>query len=586
MERKSRLHLFTRWLILMAILGGLGLPPGSTALATSYVVDSLEDTNDGVCNWTAGDCTLREAINAANDTYAADTITFEVSGTITLTASLPMIELLGGMLNIDGTGRTVRISGNDAYRSFDVLANAQLTLRNLTVRDGYTTNSGAGVYNQGTLIVDRSTFTDNQADDNGGAIYSTGTLTITDSTFSNNIVNFGHGGAVYVDSLYKAVIAGSMFINNRTLLNGGAIYADCNSLTINETDILLNYTSGLDGGGIYNAGNLYMYDSALWGNSSARDGGGIYNSSLGQFHMENCAISYNNASQDGGGAVVDGGDYTSSFYACKFKNNSADQHGGAIMHVDGLLTVYSSVLEDNEAGGNGGAAYNQQEEFYLNNSTIESNSADVDGGGIYNRGDLSLSGCTLLENQAPGNGGGVYSDAAGVQPGISNSTFYDNHADRGGGLYSLSVMNIYNSAFVANEADTSGGAVCADLGTRLNNSIVADSVGSSNCSAPDGSGKPDNYGNNIDDGSSCGFGSVKGSMSNTDPLLGPLQDNGGLTETMFPQHNSPAIDGITNNPPNSCPGTDQRGYVRPYGGVYDIGPVEAFYGLFLPQVRK
>ncbi len=90
MIKTNAIRIFSHGLIGIFIFAGLALPPAQPALAAGYTVNSLADTDDGVCN--ATNCTLREAINAANDTYAADTIQFSVSGTISLSTVLPGIE--------------------------------------------------------------------------------------------------------------------------------------------------------------------------------------------------------------------------------------------------------------------------------------------------------------------------------------------------------------------------------------------------------------------------------------------------------------------------------------------------------------
>jgi hypothetical protein len=83
-------------------------------------------------------------------------------------------------------------------------------------------------------------------------------------------------------------------------------------------------------------------------------------------------------------------------------------------------------------------------------------------------------------------------------------------------------------------------------------------------------------GYNLESGTDCGFTGT-GDLRNTDPKLGPLQDNGGPTWTRALQDGSPAIDvgsctDIAGNPVN----TDQRGYNRPYpaGPYCDVGAYE------------
>ena len=77
-------------------------------------------------------------------------------------------------------------------------------------------------------------------------------------------------------------------------------------------------------------------------------------------------------------------------------------------------------------------------------------------------------------------------------------------------------------------------------------------------------------GHNLDSDNTCNLSSV-GDLPNTDPLLGPLQDNGGPTETHALLPESPAIDAGDNA---ACPSTDQRGIIRPQGSACDIGAFE------------
>jgi hypothetical protein len=110
----------------------------------------------------------------------------------------------------------------------------------------------------------------------------------------------------------------------------------------------------------------------------------------------------------------------------------------------------------------------------------------------------------------------------------------------------------------------------------LQNTILANNVEvtgghttSTNC-AP-GSGI-DSLGDNIDSGSDCGFTSA-GGLSDTDPRLGPLQDNGGPTQTLGLEAGSPALDKVPATDA-ACPATDQRGVPRPQGPACDIGAFE------------
>ena len=202
----------------------------------------------------------------------------------------------------------------------------------------------------------------------------------------------------------------------------------------------------------------------------------------------------------------------------------------------------------------------------LNNLTI-ANGYSGNGSGIFNGGTLTITNSAFSGNHAD-NGGGIFNNAGTLT--ITNSTFSGNSAGGdGGGIASHGTLTITNSTFSGNSAVGDGGGIKYLSGTvTLRNTIVANSTGG-NCG-----GTITNGGNNIDDGTTCGWDSTSGSMSSTNPLLGALANNGGPTQTFALLTGSPAIDGVTFNAPNSAPSTDQRGVARPQGLRYDIGAYE------------
>jgi len=105
------------------------------------------------------------------------------------------------------------------------------------------------------------------------------------------------------------------------------------------------------------------------------------------------------------------------------------------------------------------------------------------------------------------------------------------------------------------------------MNVELYNNILANNTGGGECYST-GSGVIVVTGNNnlIEDGSSGCLPTIIG-----DPILGPMADNGGSTQTMALLHGSPAID--AGNGAN-CPATDQRGVARPLGNGCDIGAFE------------
>ncbi len=115
-------------------------------------------------------------------------------------------------------------------------------------------------------------------------------------------------------------------------------------------------------------------------------------------------------------------------------------------------------------------------------------------------------------------------------------------------------MTINSSTFAQNTS--AGSTIRSSSNIIIHNSIFADTLsGGVNCDVNSVS----NLGNNIDDGSSCGWTTVNGSMSNTDPRLMALNDYGGSTQTFALLPGSPAIDGVTYNP-TSFIAQDQRAW--------------------------
>src|SRR5450759_3961866 len=211
----------------------------------------------------------------------------------------------------------------------------------------------------------------------------------------------------------------------------------------------------------------------------------------------------------------------------------------------------------------------------LNNLTI-ANGIAAGGGGIFNNGTATITNSTFSGNSAPGNFGGGINNSGGSTLTITNSTFSGNSAAGGfgAGIYTNSgTLTITNSTISGNSATGGFGAGVYNTGggtVTLRNTILANNTSGGNC----GGAININGGNNIDDGVTCGWGSAFGSKSSTPPLRGALATHGGPTQTFALLTGSPAIDGVTSNPPNSAPLTDQRGIPRPQGPRYDIGAFE------------
>ncbi|MEW5985729.1 MAG: choice-of-anchor Q domain-containing protein [Chloroflexota bacterium] len=279
-----------------------------------------------------------------------------------------------------------------------------------------------------------------------------------------------------------------------------------------------------------------------------------------------------------------------------------DPGGG--LHNSGTLTLNEVVVSGSTSETDGGGLYSSGTAI-LNDSAVVNNDAfgdyDGDGGGIYNTGTMTLNHSTVAGNTADGfygggTAGGVYNGGALY---VINSTFSNNFAwvnDNSGGGYGGAILNrgtlqISNSTIADNTAAISGAGIYQGAAgtTTLRNSVVATNVGNN---THDCGGRPITSAgyNLIGNATGCNFQATTGDQVGTsgnliDPLLGPLQDNGGATQTHALLTGSPAIDtadpaGCADHQGNLLT-VDQRGYLRPADGdgngsaVCDIGAYEA-----------
>jgi predicted outer membrane repeat protein len=380
---------------------------------------------------------------------------------------------------------------------------------------------------------------------------------------------------------------------NTAMTGGGTVTFNCGpapvTIVLNGSLVVFGgETATVDGGGlitldgndnlqiflVVNGGSLYLRNINLIRGRSF-SGGAIGNQPNGTLDLYRVTIEQ---------SVADG---------------SSSGSGGGAIYSQGILRIDQSVLIQNTAFNlanpprSGGALSIGGGTATVRNTTFMSNTANY-GGAIYvPLGTLNLENVSLIGNTASaslfidGQGGAIYSFATLH---ITNTTFARNVADTAGGLYAATFSNnsLVNVTMNANHADTAGGILRAgSTSTTLKNTIVAnsrdrnDTSDSLECDGP----SITSLGNNIISDGSC-FAGLPSDQKNTDPLLGPLADNGGPTLTFVPQAGSPAINTGSNT---GCPATDQRGASRPFGPACDVGAVE--YGanppsLWLPVVTR
>jgi hypothetical protein len=311
--------------------------------------------------------------------------------------------------------------------------------------------------------------------------------------------------------------------SNRDYFGNGGGGAISNYGTATLSNSTFNGNSGIDGGAIFNSGVLALNGSTIEANSvhAATNvkalGGAIFNQ--GALTINNSTLTANSA--QGGPAGFGSG--SSSDSPGHFAGKGM---GGGIYMSDGTLTINSSTLSDNRAhGGDAGSMYLEPGDGY--------------GGGLYIAGGtVSINNSTLADNQAIF---GVFT------PGIASGNSY------GGGIYNAagpSALEMYDTIVADNSAHSAG---------------------------PDLDGSVTSLGHNLIGNSTGGSGFAASDLVNVNPRLGPLQNNGGPTQTRALIAGSPAIDAGDNA---NAPVYDQRGpgFERVVNGTIDIGALEAENG--------
>jgi CSLREA domain-containing protein len=277
----------------------IGAVETDTQLGPTFVVGTTEDHDDGICSYS--DCTLREAIHAANSVSGPNTVTFStgVTGTITLEPGFGLLNIASDMTIIGPGARTLAVSGNSAIQVFFVSGGSS-TISGLTIRDGSVLGfstvsaSGGAIVNSATLTLNDCTLTNNHASgaDNqgntggaggiarGGAVYNSAVLTLNRCTFSGNSLMGGHGGFNFASSGTGGAGGAAQ---------GAALFNDANgSLSIKDCTFNGNTAIGGTGGngnsagpggsavgGLFNVGTMSVTASTISGNSGTGGAPGI-----------------------------------------------------------------------------------------------------------------------------------------------------------------------------------------------------------------------------------------------------------------------------------------------------------------------
>jgi predicted outer membrane repeat protein len=363
--------------------------------------------------------------------------------------------------------------------------------------------------------------------------FATAPLTLSGLNLKNGL---GDGAALYVLRARANVVGCTLTDNSAPDGLGGAVYNPSSQIQFSNCTFSGNTASGFGLGGVfYGSPNAAVtMTDCVFSQNSAHDGGAIFADA--QLTLVRCIFTGNSIPTDGiAGAVYN--EYPTFIRSCVFTGNSTGDGGagGALFLADG--TIRDSLIAGNAVGSTS--------RYY------------AQGGGIWSYGTLRIENSTIANNTsgARSQGAGIYNDGVLI---LDNSTVVGNSAGEsslGGGMF--------------NE-DADGASV------NVANTLIARNAAPL---GPDVSGTFVSRGFNLIGNTGGNTGAAASDLINIDPLLGPLQNNGGSSATMALLPHSPAIDhgdpafvSSAFSPPMA---TDQRGATRVDAGRLDIGAYEA-----------
>ena len=579
-----------------------------------------------------GDCSFREAIEAANTDSTVDACVAG-SGADAIT--------FGGAFD----GATLALTLGELVLSDEVRLGAfDSPFVTLVAAPGSRHLRIVG----GRVSVDRMGFRAGQADRGGAVLVEAGAVRFSarNSVFESNASTGAGGGAIWIEG-GEVGAAYSSFHDNRAMGGaGGAVYVAGGSFSTGN-EVLFAENSATNGGAVaVLGGEAYLGFADFRDNLAILNGGALFVKAGDDFPPPYAFLQVTrfgtNAARNGGAVWADGhlearipdivtqreGEDPSG--RSMFEGNSAFEHGGAIYLADPATTLDGLHLRENLAGGSGGGLYvangssvrversivvdnqagaadlpdpvgagiavmddpgtDDETNLWLIDSWVDGNGFWKDwaglGGGLYIGGDANarVARSTLSNNRAA-TGAGIWTSEHLY---LDNSTLTRNVADeRGGALYVGVATDTFSTTFLSfatiagNEAGVSGGGIGCPVGEGaegcfvIGSTILANNTAAGEPSECDGRGWT-TANNLVLEAEGCIVGGTLDGyvIEDEDPLLQALALNGGLTPTMALEPGSPAEDEGSFDFTGTV---DQRGFLRPGRpdlGAYEIEGVE------------
>lgn len=261
--------------------------------ATTFTITRTDDPAPGAC--APNDCSLREAVLAANAGSGGDTIVLPaghfglgIAGLGEQAASTGDLDLAKSVTITGAGARWTVVDAMRIDRVFEILGGATVLISDVTITGGVTGDSGAGIESSGTLTLVRDALIGNRTTGvaNGGAVDSAGpSLTVTQSTLAGNAaynggaISFGHMLTV-TNSTISGNTGGGPGLNG----GGGGISGGSGSTALIKSSTITGNQAfnGADSGGGIDSPGVTLENSIVSDNRA-------YEADLSAAYSDNCA---------------------------------------------------------------------------------------------------------------------------------------------------------------------------------------------------------------------------------------------------------------------------------------------------------